>query len=60
MMLNGLPLSNSIKPDHCQPAAIHFSGPLMLAPGERREYRLELGILDGADAIDAFRASLPT
>jgi len=34
--------------------------PLMLAPGERREYRLELGILDGADAIDAFRASLPT
>ena len=34
--------------------------PLMMAPGERREYRLEFGILDGADAIDAFVAKLPT
>jgi hypothetical protein len=28
--------------------------PLMLVPGERREYDLEVGILAGRDAIDAF------
>jgi hypothetical protein len=33
--------------------------PLMMAPGEERSYRLELGILDGADEIDAFLAGLP-
>lgn len=34
--------------------------PLMLEPGESRTYETEFGILDGADAIDAFAASLPT
>jgi uncharacterized protein DUF4432 len=34
--------------------------PLMLEPGESRSYETEFGILDGADAIDAFAASLPT
>jgi hypothetical protein len=33
--------------------------PLLLRPGETRRYELELGILDGADAIDAFAESLP-
>jgi hypothetical protein len=32
---------------------------LMMAPGEVREYRLEFGILDGSDEIDAFVAGLP-
>lgn len=34
--------------------------PLMLEPGERREYRLEFGILAGANEIEAFTASSPT
>jgi hypothetical protein len=33
--------------------------PVMMAPGERRTYELEFGILAGGDAIDAFAASLP-
>jgi hypothetical protein len=33
---------------------------IMLAPGERRTYRLEFGILAGGGAIDAFAGSLPT
>jgi hypothetical protein len=32
---------------------------LMMAPGETREYRLEFGILDGSEEIDAFAAGLP-
>ena len=32
---------------------------LMMEPGETREYRLELGILDGSAEIDAFVAGLP-
>ncbi|MDQ3893651.1 MAG: aldose 1-epimerase family protein [Actinomycetota bacterium] len=32
--------------------------PLMLAPGERRTYELEWGILEGVEEIDAFAASL--
>ena len=31
----------------------------MLAPGESRMYKLEFGILDGRDEIDAFAESLP-
>ena len=34
--------------------------PLMLKPGEQRTYELEFGILDGADAITEFGASLPS
>jgi hypothetical protein len=34
--------------------------PLMLEPGASRTYETEFGILDGADAIDAFAAGLPT
>ena len=34
--------------------------PLLLKPGEQRTYDLEFGILDGADAIDAFAGSLPS
>jgi len=33
---------------------------LMLEPGESRTYETEFGILDGADAIDAFAAALPS
>ncbi|CAN5753467.1 aldose 1-epimerase family protein [soil metagenome] len=33
--------------------------PLMMAPGEEREYHLELGILAGSGAIEDFQASLP-
>lgn len=33
--------------------------PMLLAPGERRSYELEFGILPGAAAIAAFEASLP-
>jgi hypothetical protein len=33
--------------------------PLMLRPGETRRYELEFGVLDGAQAIDAFAESLP-
>jgi hypothetical protein len=33
--------------------------PLMMAPGERREYRLEFGVLAGSEAIEAFRTDLP-
>jgi Domain of unknown function (DUF4432) len=33
--------------------------PLMMAPGEVRDYKLEFGILDGSSAIDAFAAGLP-
>jgi hypothetical protein len=32
---------------------------LMMGPGETREYRLEFGILDGSEAIDAFVTTLP-
>ena len=32
---------------------------LMMAPGETREYRLELGILDGAAEIESFTVGLP-
>ena len=32
--------------------------PVMMAPGERRSYELEFGILVGGDAIDTFAASL--
>jgi hypothetical protein len=34
--------------------------PVYLEPGESRRYRLELGILPGRDAIDAWRATLPS
>lgn len=34
--------------------------PVMLQPGEQREYRLEFGALVGGDAMDAFAASLPS
>lgn len=34
--------------------------PLIMQPGEQREYQLEFGILEGASAIDAFVAALPT
>jgi hypothetical protein len=33
---------------------------LMLKPGESRTYETEFGILDGADAIDAFADALPS
>jgi hypothetical protein len=33
--------------------------PVMLEPGEERVYELEFGVLAGAEAIDAFAASLP-
>lgn len=33
--------------------------PLFLEPGETRRYRLELGVLPGSEAIDAWRAALP-
>jgi len=33
--------------------------PLMMAPGEHREYEMEFGMLVGAEAIDAFIAGLP-
>jgi hypothetical protein len=33
---------------------------VMLEPGESRTYETEFGILDGADAIDAFAESLPS
>src|SRR5687767_8870603 len=32
-MLNGRPLSNSMTPDHCQPPATHFTGPVRPSPG---------------------------
>ena len=34
--------------------------PLMLEPGESRTYETEFGILNGAEAIDAFAAALPS
>jgi hypothetical protein len=34
--------------------------PLMMQPGEQREYALEFGVLAGAAAIDGFVAALPT
>jgi hypothetical protein len=34
--------------------------PVYLEPGETRRYRLELGILPGRDAIDAWQAALPS
>jgi hypothetical protein len=34
--------------------------PVMLEPGESRTYEIEFGILDGAEAIDAFAAALPS
>jgi hypothetical protein len=33
--------------------------PLMIKPGETREYRLEFGVLDGSADIDAFVSRLP-
>jgi hypothetical protein len=29
-----------------------------LEPGERREYRLEIGVLDGREAIEAFEGEV--
>ncbi len=34
--------------------------PVMLEPGEQRTYAIEFGVLDGADEIAAFVASLPS
>jgi hypothetical protein len=43
-----------------EPATTRFGEqPALLEPGERRAYELEFGVLDGAEAIDAFAASLP-
>ena len=51
-----------------EPATNPFSTPaellekgyqVMLEPGEERHYELEFGVLEGADQIDAFKASLP-
>jgi hypothetical protein len=42
------------------PAALLEKGyPVMLEPGEERSYKLEFGVLDGGDAIDAFKKTLP-
>lgn len=51
-----------------EPATNPFSTPaellekgyqVMLEPGEERHYELEFGVLEGANAIDTFKASLP-
>ena len=42
------------------PAELAEQGyPVTLQPGEERRYDLEFGVLDGADAIAAFEATLP-
>ena len=40
------------------PELLEKGYPVMLEPGETREYNLEFGVLAGREEIDAFEASL--
>jgi hypothetical protein len=42
------------------PELVEAGYPVILQPGERREYRLEFGVLPGGEAIDCFATSLPS
>jgi hypothetical protein len=50
----------STNPFSTVPELVKAGYPVMIQPGERREYRLEFGVLAGGDAIDAFASSLPS